>query len=64
MSNPMPNFWPVLQSPPTEFTVIPFWFWHDDLNGVVPATREQTEFVNGGEVSLARYELTLLMAGE
>ena len=28
----MTNFWQTLQTPPTEFTVIPFWFWNDDLD--------------------------------
>ena len=28
-----PDFWQTLQSPSTEFSVIPFWFWNDDLDG-------------------------------
>ncbi len=28
----MTNFWQTLQSPPAEFSVIPFWFWNDDLD--------------------------------
>lgn len=29
----MPHFWQTLQSPPAEYTLIPFWFWNDDLDG-------------------------------
>jgi len=29
----MTNFWAALQSPPTEFSVVPFWFWNDELDG-------------------------------
>ena len=28
----MSNFWQTLDNPPTEFSVIPFWFWNDDLD--------------------------------
>ncbi len=28
----MKTFWQTLQTPPAEFTLIPFWFWNDDLD--------------------------------
>ena len=28
----MTDFWQTFHTPPTEFSVIPFWFWNDDLD--------------------------------